>query len=243
MKKEIVLLITGIIYMNLLCAQLPEKDISDIRQLKVEDLTSAYPTVTKEGKVLCALSASELKVNSKRCLPVPVQFSFIAASEKRYRNIGWYKWNAADKYWEPAGKPKYVKANSLTEGHYKVEVSCPGVYGFFVKPATRPKGLMVRVPFNCKIKSVRIVQDFPSAIVYHWKAKGKTRKAGLLLGDMRFDGEISLQVMDQNGRELSLEPVPLGKFIDFSKPFGRGDYRKLNIRSKDMIVKTETGSL
>ena len=243
MKKRIVVLITGILYLNFLSAQLPEDDIADIRQLKVEDLTSAYPTVTKEGKVLCALSVSEVKVHSKRCLPEPVKMYFHASSDKPFKNIGWYKWNTADKYWQLLDKPKYVKANTTTEGHYIEEVSCPGVYGFFVKPVSRPKGVFVRVPFNCKIQSVRIVQNFPSAIVYHWKAKSKVRKVRLPIGDLRFDGEISMQVVDQNGKELALEPVLLGKFLDFSKPLDKGDYRKMVVRSKDMIVKTETGSL
>lgn len=217
-------------------------DAVNIRQLKMEELAGRYTTLTREGKVLRALSVSEVKLQSRRCLPEPVSLNLLASSSKVYKNVAWYQWNPVGHYWELIHQPAYVKASGESEGHYAAPVSCPGVYGFFVKPAGKVRGLKVHAPFQYELVSLEISQDFPSAIAYKWEAGTPVRKAELPVGDLRFDGQISIQLRDRHGKTLWLEPARLGKYLDFSKPAGKGGYRKLVLHSKDLIEKTETGS-
>lgn len=209
----------------------------ELRPVNITDSSLALNSRMKDGKVILALSVTEVRVNTKRCLANPVNITF-NVSPQEYKEILWCKWDPLKQQWELLDKPKPVKDAG---GHLVLNeaVSCPGYYGYFTRPQGIPKGVKIKVPARYRIDRLRLDQEYPVAFTIEVKPSEPTRECSLTVGDIRFDTVLHLRVKDKSGVVKELPPMLAGRFLDFLEEPDQDGYRVLEIPANVFEEHTE----
>ncbi len=204
-----------------------KEDTVELRAVSMTDSTLAFTSQLKDGKFITALAVTEVRVFSKRCLPAPVAITY-NVSPQETKEVLWCKWDPVKQVWELLDKPKPAKDQN---GHFtlKEQVTCPGYYGYFIRPQGIPKGIRVRVPSRYRINWLFLEQDYPMAFRSSVQPRTPERECVLTVGDIRFDTVVRMQVTDKSGEVHTMERVLAGRFLDFMEEPDAAGYRVMEI--------------
>lgn len=225
MKKYLLLFSCAIAVIDL--AAHASGNTVELRVVNMTDSALALNSRMKDGKFITALSVTEVKVFTKRCLADPVEIT-LNVSPQEVKEVLWCRWDPVKQSWELLHKPKPVKDEN---GHYilREQVTCPGYYGYFTRPQGIPKGVKIKVPARYRIDWLRIEQEYPMAFRDVLKMKAPERECALTVGDIRFDTCISLQVRDRHGKTVRLSRLLAGRYLDFMDEPDADGYRLLSV--------------
>ncbi len=199
----------------------------ELRTVDLTDSTLAFTSRMNDGKFITALSVTEVRVFTKRCLADPVAITLNGLPQD-VKEVLWCKWDPVRQAWELIDKPKPVMGDN---GHivWQEKVTCPGFYGYFSRPQGIPKGVKIKVPSRYHIDWLRLEQGYPMAFREEQHPKTPGRECMLTVGDIRFDTFIVLQVSDKNGKIIRLPGMLAGRYLDFMEEPDANGYRHLSI--------------
>lgn len=242
MKKALKTSILLLFMVTILSAQ--DTIESTLRTVDFEEWNNNYNTVDEKGKLLHVVHISELTVNSKWCLQVPVRITFNSNEGRILKNAGWYEWHPVRRCWMRIALPKYIAhADKASGGDYIIDVNCPGVYGLFFLPGSTSTGISFKAPALHRIRQLKIMQEYPGlSIVYH--PEDPTRSVFVPTKNVTYSTQVSAEIETPKGEIYSIPATCLGGLMDMDElkvknkspvvHIGRGKESSLSIDTKQV---------
>jgi hypothetical protein len=195
-----------------------------IECLSNASVIQAYPTTDEKGKPLELITAVKVVLNKKQCLPRGIPITLVSERKKEFLKPLLYRWDPAAKSWVKEQALTVLPGNKTR--NFKTSVRCPGIYGVFDAVPPTETGLVLSVPSDAALRSVKIIQQEP-AMSYYWEEQGG-RELKIPFGALQFDAEIKI-AWDEKG--VRREGVFLaGALGDFNETLQPGQPRELKLK-------------
>lgn len=215
----------AIILLMLVCIGRPyAQEAFRIETLPNASVLQAYPTADEKGRPMELITAVKVVLHKKQCPPKGVPVTLVSESKKEFIKPLLYRWDPATKVWVKEQSLKVLSGKKVR--HFVTSVRCPGIYGVFDAVPPAETGLLLSMPADAALRSVKIIQQSP-AMSYYWEGQG-VRELKIPFGALQFDAEITL-TWEQKGtrREGVFLAGALGDFNEAPQP---GQPRTLKLK-------------
>lgn len=209
---------TGILLLFIV-TQLTAQDTIErqLRTVDFEEWNHKYSTVDEKGKLLHAVHISELTVNSKWCLNVPVRIAFNSSEGRILKDAGWYEWNPVRRCWMRIAVPNYsAHRDKAPGGEYIIDVNCPGVYGLFFLSSPSSAGVSFKAPGLHRIRQLKIVQERPGLSIVYCPERS-SRSVFVPTKALTYSTQVSAEIESPKGDIYSVQATCLGGLMDMDE--------------------------